>query len=129
MTRTRLFMAMLVLTTAVACASPERSAQENNNGSSQPPQPAQSLTAQNGTAPATDPTAPSIEAAKPQAETQPAVKSDAPEKAAIELQAAGAPAAKAPKLVVPTSAINFGKQPQDKKFIRAISIRNSGSAD
>ena len=120
---------MLVLTTAVACASPERT-QENNNGSSQPPQPAQPLTAQNGTAPATDPSAPSIETPKPQAEAQqPAVKSDAPAKATNDLQASAAPGAKAPKLVVPTSTINFGKQPQDKKFIRAISIKNSGSAD
>ena len=128
MTTTRLFLATLLLMMAAACASPERTAQENNNGSSQPNQSSQPVIAESGTPQTTNPAGQSAEPApKPQAETgQPISKSTAP---ATTDFTASTPAAKAPKLVVPSAAINFGKQPQDKKFIRTISIRNSGSAD
>jgi hypothetical protein len=34
-----------------------------------------------------------------------------------------------PKLIAPEKRIDFGKQPQDKNLVRAIAIRNGGSAD
>ena len=34
-----------------------------------------------------------------------------------------------PKLVAPAKKIDFGKQPQDKSLVRAITIKNGGRAD
>jgi hypothetical protein len=36
--------------------------------------------------------------------------------------------ARAPKLIAPEKKIDYGKQPQDKTLVRAISIRNGGQA-
>ena len=36
---------------------------------------------------------------------------------------------KAPKLVAPEKRIDFGKQPQDKNLVRAITIKNGGTVD
>jgi hypothetical protein len=131
MRRTRLFLATLVLMIGAGCATSQLRTQGNNNGSSQPNQSGQPVTAENGTPQANNPTGPSVEPApKPQGETeQAASNSAAPAKPVTDLAPAVTPAAKAPKLVVPASTLNFGKQPQDKKLLRTISIRNSGSAD
>src|SRR5215831_1248915 len=124
MRRTQLFLASLVLITAAGCASPERNAQGNSNGSSQPNQQTQPVTAENGTAQANSSPAPSLEPAPKQPDTAPtAVKSDAPAKPATDVASTATPGAKTPKLVVPGSTLNFGKQPQDKKLIRTISIK------
>ena len=37
--------------------------------------------------------------------------------------------ARVPKLVAPAKKIDFGKQPQDKSLVRAITIKNGGRAD
>ena len=48
-----------------------------------------------------------------------------PDKAVSASNASG----REPKLIAPEKRIDFGKQPQDKNLVRAIAIRNGGSAD
>ena len=49
-----------------------------------------------------------------------------PDKAAV---ASNAASGREPKLIAPEKRIDFGKQPQEKNLVRAIAIRNGGSAD
>jgi len=100
-------------------------AQANSNSASQAnsnaaPVPAGSVTPSSGTplsvqqlpAPQPNPASP---AAQPPAKP-------ATEKAAVSAE-------RAPKLVAPEKRVNFGKQPQDKNMIRAITISNGGKSD
>ena len=120
-----------------ACAgSGENTSTSNSNSSQQANSNSQPAVAQ-GSTPASSPDAGTplsvqpipAPAAPPTSPTPaPAVKPPAAinSNTAKPATAAGAPA---PKLVAPAKKLEFGKQPQDKTLIRAITIRNGGRAN
>ena len=118
----RTYIAPLVLVSLMAACSSQPEPANNNTATSSP-------VAQNGTVPASSeastpaaaPSQPTVSAAE---EAQ--VKTTAPPtiSAAGQLVTSGP----APKLVVPATKIDFGKQPQSKSIARTITIRNAGKA-
>lgn len=100
-------------------ASNANGPQANNNSGQQPP------STSNGTPlavqPIPQPAKPVPDAAKP-AEKPPTDHN------ANTANASTASDARVPKLVAPDKQINFGKQPQDKTMVRAITIKNAGRA-
>lgn len=116
------------------CARPEENsttstgnaaAQANSNSASQAngnsaPGAAGALTPSGGT-PLSVQQLPATQPNPPNPATQPAAK-PATDKAPVSAE-------RAPKLVAPEKRVNFGKQPQDKDMIRAITISNGGKAD
>ena len=123
---------MLVGLTA-ACArhdenspSSNRNATEQANSNSGPSQGVPgAITASSGT-PLVVQQLPPPPPKSPDGAVQPAAKSAADSAAVAKPTAAGV---RAPKLVAPEKRMDFGKQPQDKNLVRAITIRNSGKAD
>jgi len=110
-----------------ACSGPAESSsntnapqQANSNSAEQP-----ASTPSSGTPlavhPIPPPPKPSEDAAKP-AEKSPANLN------ANAANSSTAGNARLPKLVAPDKQIDFGKQPQDKTIVRAITIKNAGRA-
>ncbi|HXU39857.1 MAG TPA: hypothetical protein VN937_26120 [Blastocatellia bacterium] len=121
-------IALLGLVTLLsACArSPENTATANGNSAQQANGNSQQPVAQGTPSDAS----PSV--------TPPTVQTIPPPAAPVQPQAtvngnpkkpAPAPNERAPKLIAPAKRLEFGKQPQDKTLVRAISIRNGGRAD
>ena len=123
----RVFVGPLLLATLMAACSsqPEN---VNNSGASNSP------VAQNGTVPANSEASSPVAAPAAQPASMPAegakveTESAAPPKVAPRPAAQPAPTGPAPKLVVPTKKIDFGKQPQSTNLARSITIRNGGKA-
>ena len=114
-------MAPLLLVTLMAACSSQPEPANNNTATSSP-------VAQNGTVPASSDA--STPAAVPSG--QPAVApaegakvETAPPTIAAAGQLVSGPS---PRLVVPGTKIDFGKQPQSKSIARTITIRNAGKA-
>jgi hypothetical protein len=118
---------LLLAALMAACASPggDNSAPNNNAA------PSQNASAQTAV-PQTGTPLPSIDQNGASAPTRPAV---IPEVAKVienpSQPIAGQPAAdgNAPKLLVPTREIDFGKQSKDIKLARSITIKNGGKTD
>jgi hypothetical protein len=125
------YIALLVLAVLLSGCS---GSSENSGSSDTSAPPAQ---ANNNSAPETQ----TAEANPPSVDPNsvpPAAQPIPPPSAPAEKPAAGdAKAAKpsvpanahAPKLVVPSKTIDYGKQPQDKSLVRAIVIKNGGLAN
>ncbi|HXU09069.1 MAG TPA: hypothetical protein VN743_08730 [Blastocatellia bacterium] len=118
-------VALIALTSA--CASHEESsapsnsnAQQANSNATPPadPQPSDARPNPSTTPPLTVQTLPPPPG-------KPTENVSKPDKAVSASNASG----REPKLIAPEKRIDFGKQPQDKNLVRAIAIRNGGSAD
>jgi len=118
--------ALIALTSA--CASHEESSAPSNSNSQQ---------ANSNAAPPADPqpsdarpnpstTPPLTVQTLPPAPGKPPENVSKPDKTAV---ASNAASGREPKLIAPEKRLDFGKQPQDKNLVRAIAIRNGGSAD
>jgi ABC-type Fe3+-hydroxamate transport system substrate-binding protein len=95
-------------------------AQTNSNSASQP------AVAQDGTpAPVPSTPPPAVQQIPPPVQPEKA----APAQNANSASSAAVPNAKAPKLVVSETKLDFGKQQQGKTLNRAIAIRNVGRSD
>jgi hypothetical protein len=102
-------------------SSSNSSPAETNSNSAQQPN-----VAQNGTpTPAASPAPPTVQQIPPAAQSD---KAAAPQNS-NSASAVPASNARAPKLVVSETKIDFGTQYQGKTLNRAISIRNAGKAD
>jgi hypothetical protein len=121
------YTALLGLVTLLsACAgSPENNATSNGNSAQQANSNSEQAIAQGTPSDASPSVAP------------PAVQPIPPPAAPLQPQATvnGNPAkptpaanARSPKLIAPAKRLEFGKQPQDKTLIRAITIKNGGQA-
>jgi len=119
-------LALIALTSA--CASHEESSAPSNSNSQQ---------ANSNAAPPADPqpsdarpnpstTPPLTVQTLPPAPGKPPENVSKPDKTAV---ASNAASGREPKLIAPEKRLDFGKQPQDKNLVRAIAIRNGGSAD
>ena len=127
--KTLYLILILIAAVGVACSSPptENAAPANSNAS-QPAIP------QNGTPSATSGSSqnPNVVSASGEVTTTKVEAQPAPPPA---LQAATAPIAEqtrstgVPKIVVPVTKINFGKQPQDKLLTRTFVVKNSGKSE
>ena len=115
--RTLYIIPVLLMLLMAACSAPEDSDSANNNAA---PQNGPQTTNVN-TVPATpepQPTA-TLPAAKP---AEPAANGKAP-------TAIMTPGLKEPKLVVPKTVIDFGKQAKEKSLARSFVIKNDGTAE
>lgn len=119
-------LTFLVAVLFAACASPkDESGAANNNAV----QPADSATAPTGQQPGAQTPVP------PNGASTPATPTTVPEAAKVtetpSQPMVGQPVAdeNAPKLLVPTREIDFGKQPKDIKLARSITVKNTGKTD
>lgn len=120
-------IALLGLVTLLsACArSPENTATSNGNSVQQADSNSQQPVAQ-GT-----PADPSPSVAPPTVQTIPPPAAPVQPHATVNgnpPKPTLAPGERAPKLIAPAKRVEFGKQPQDKTLIRAITIKNGGQA-
>src|SRR5215510_6951470 len=137
--RSGLFAALFVFVALFSACSgtAERPSNTNTAQSNSNPADQSSPTASSGTPlsvqPIAPPENPGVVATKPVqppppnppvAATSPADKPSANGNASTS----ATPSGPLPKLVAPDKQIDFGKQPQDKTLVRAITIRNSGRA-
>ena len=111
-----------------ACANHEESAAPSNSNSQQAnsnaaapadPQPSDARPNPSNTPPLTVQTLPPPPG-------KPTENVSKPDKATV---ASNTATGREPKLIAPEKRIDFGEQPQDKNLVRAIAIRNGGSAD
>ena len=118
----RVYVVHLVLVSLMAACSSHLEPANNNTATSSP-------VAQNGTVPASS-EASTPAAAPSQPRGAPAEGAKVETTAPPTISAAGqlVPSGPAPKLVVPATKIDFGKQPQSKSLARMITIRNGGKA-
>jgi len=118
-----------------ACAGPaENTATSNSNSSQQGNNNSQPAVAESAPAPSPGsgtplsvqpipaPSASPLSSATPPVKPPAAVNANTAKPAIV-------PGAAAPKLVAPAKKLEFGKQPQDKTLIRAITIKNGGRAN
>ena len=98
-------------------------AQTNSNSASQP------AVSQNGTPTSVPTSPPTVQPIPAPAQPDKAAPPQNANSASAPIAVAPAPNAKAPKLVVSETKIDFGTQYQGKTLNRAIAIRNSGKAD
>jgi hypothetical protein len=121
-------IALLGLVTLLsACAgSPENTATSNGNSAQQANSNSQQPIAQGTPSDAS----PSVAPPAVQAIPAPATPPVQPQATVNGNPAKPSPAAnaRAPKLIAPAKRLEFGKQPQDKTLIRAITIKNGGQA-
>ena len=118
----KVFVAPLGLAILMTACSSQPEPANNNTATSSP-------VAQNGTVPASsEASAPA--AAPSQPTVAPAEGAKVETTAPPTISAAGqlVPSGPSPKLVVPATKIDFGKQPQSKSIARTITIRNAGKA-
>lgn len=114
---------ILVMMLMTACSPPEDTSSSNNNvaqssnGNTAPPVAMRDSPLITANANVSPPLAKTLPSGKP-ATIQPSIQ-----------PVPVAPTDKAPKLVAPTSTIQFGKQPQDKTLVRTFQIRNTGNAE
>jgi len=124
----RNYIALLSLVTLLsACAgSSENTATSNGNSAQQANSNSQQPVAQGTPA---DPS-PSVAPPAVQDIPPPATTPVQPQATVNGNPAKPSPAAndRAPKLIAPAKRLEFGKQPQDKTLIRAITIKNGGRA-
>jgi hypothetical protein len=120
----KFYTALLVLAALFsACSGPAENSGAPNAGA--PSQQANSNSAPQAPIAETSPPAAAPTPDQPKVQQIP----PPPDPAAKPAAAAGPGAARAPKLVAPEKKLDFGKQPQDKSLVRAISIKNGGRAD
>ena len=115
----------LVILVSACAGSPENTGMSNGNSAQQANSNSQQPIAQGTPSDASQSVAPPAVQAIPQPATPPvqpqATVNGNPAKPA-------AANARAPKLIAPAKRLEFGKQPQDKTLIRAITIKNGGQA-
>lgn len=126
MTLKRCIALLGLVTLLSACArSPENTATSNGNSAQQANSNSQQPVAQ-GT-----PADPSPAVGPPTVQTIPPPATPVQPQATVNGNPPKPPLAageRAPKLIAPAKRLEFGKQPQDKTLIRAITIKNGGQA-
>jgi len=116
----------LVILVSACAGSPENTGMSNGNSAQQANSNSQQPIAQGTPSDASSSVAPPAVQAIPQPATPP-VRPQATVNGNPAKPAAAANA-RAPKLIAPAKRLEFGKQPQDKTLIRAITIKNGGQA-
>ena len=119
--RTLYIIPVLIVALMAACSAPEESDTTNNNAAPQ--------TTQTQTPPTTINTTP-VTPETQQPVAQPPVKLPEPTVANGKTPASRPAAGGAtPKLFVPKTVLDFGKQPKEKSLARTFVIKNTGNAE
>ena len=118
--RTLYILPVLLMVLVAACSAPEESNSTNNNSTAS--------TSQNGPQVTNVSTPPAVPEAQPTATlpTLPVPEQIAANGAAPAKQPASG---NLPKLIVPKTTIDFGKQAKEKSLARTFTIKNGGTAE
>ena len=118
--RTLYIIPVLIVALMAACSAPDEPDSTNNNAA---PQATQNQTPQPTVN--TTPVTPEPQ----QTAAQPPVKAPEPTVANGKTPASPPAGGSGPKLFVPKTVIDFGKQPKEKSLARTFVIKNNGSAE